>query len=75
MRLLAGLPLLRPATPPPPPSLWTVWSTSHHAALVRVRIETLEVTVRVPGGQTVHAGARVGVLASEPGHELPVSPV
>lgn len=36
MRLLAGLPLLRPATPPPPPSLWTVWSTSHHAALVRV---------------------------------------
>lgn len=41
------------------------------AALVRVLVETSEVLVRVPGGQHVEVGDRVGVQPSEPGHELP----
>lgn len=43
-----------------------------HAALVRVLVEASEVLVRVPGGQGVRVGDRVGVQPSEPGHELPL---
>ena len=41
-----------------------------HAALVRVLADAGEVLVRVPGGQGVHVGDRVGLEASEPAHEL-----